>query len=177
MQALVVHESMFGNTAHVADAVADGLRAAGLEVSTVEVGEAPTAFRDLDLVVVGAPTHAFGLSRPSTREDAAQKAAERGEDLTSAGIGLREWIEEVEPAAGVAVAAFDTRVRRPRLPGSAARAARKRLRARGLRAVDPPTTFWVDGMFGPLLPGEEERARDWGTDLGTRVREHATNPR
>lgn len=177
MQALVVHESMFGNTAHVAAAVADGLRGAGLAVTTVEVGEAPTSWHDLDLVVVGAPTHAFGLSRASTREDAAAKAAERGEELVSTSIGLREWLEALEPIAGVAVATFDTRVRRPRVPGSAARAARKRLRARGLRAVGPPMTFWVDGMFGPLLPGEEERARGWGDDLGTRVRQGATTSR
>ena len=35
--ALVVHESMFGNTATIADAVARGLALQGIAVSTVDV--------------------------------------------------------------------------------------------------------------------------------------------
>ena len=41
MRALVVYESMFGNTRDVASAVADGLRTVG-DVETVEVGVAPS---------------------------------------------------------------------------------------------------------------------------------------
>lgn len=61
--ALVVFESMFGNTAEVARAVARGLDDhAPTEV--VEVGAASARLaEDVDLVVVGGPTHAFGLSR------------------------------------------------------------------------------------------------------------------
>jgi len=77
----------------------------------------------------------------------------------------------------VAVATFDTRVRHPRVPGSAARSARKHLRQQGFRAVDPATTFWVDGMEGPLLEGELDRARTWGQDLGAEIRTHQALPR
>lgn len=172
MRARVVHESMFGNTEIVARAVADGL-ATVAEVEVQAVRDADTDVSGLDLLLVGGPTHAFSLSRGSTREAAAEKGAD---DEAAAGIGLREWIDAVEPADGVAVATFDTKVRHPHLPGSAARAARKRLRAKGFRAVDPATTFWVEDTDGPLLAGEADRARRWGADLATALMEHRAVP-
>ena len=167
MRALVVYESMFGNTQAIADAVAEGL-GAHLRVDAVEVGAALTAVGDdVALLVVGGPTHAFGMSRPGTRQDAGRQA-EHG--LVSAGIGLREWLTAVHGGSGsVAAAAFDTRIDRPRLPGSAARAAEKRLGRLGFRIVAPAKSFYVDGTQGPLLDGELERARRWADQLGAAV--------
>ncbi len=174
MRVLVVHESMFGNTAEIAEAISTGVSTLpDVEAELVPVRRAPTDLHDVDLLVVGAPTHAFSLSRASTRADAKSKG---GDELAADAIGVREWIEQLDPAGGPAVATFDTRVRRPRLPGSAARAARKRLRGRGLRAVEPPMTFWVDGTSGPLLAGEADRARRWGADLAAAVLEHRVTP-
>jgi hypothetical protein len=86
---LVVFESMFGNTQVIANSVADGL-APRMQVDLMEVGVAPTALDgDVDLLVVGGPTHAFGMSRPGTRQSAAQQS-QRG--LVSARTGLREWL-------------------------------------------------------------------------------------
>lgn len=164
MRALVVFESMFGNTQVLANAVADGL-ASHTRVDLVEVGAAPTAVGgDVELLVVGGPTHAFGLSRPRTRRSAAEQA-ERG--LVSAGIGLREWLDTLRgDSESVAVAAFDTRIHKPRLPGSAAAAAEKRLRRLGFRIVARSKSFYVEGTAGPLVDGEPERARRWGEELG-----------
>ena len=72
VHALVVYESMFGNTAAIARAIADGL-AAKLDVQIVEVSKAPTTLGEIDLVVAGGPTHVFGLSRPSTRRSAGSR--------------------------------------------------------------------------------------------------------
>jgi hypothetical protein len=170
MRALVVYESMFGNTQAIADAVADGL-AARMRVDAVEVGAAPTVVGDdVALLVVGGPTHAFGMSRQATRQDAGRQA-ERG--LVSAGIGLREWLTAVSGGSGgVAAAAFDTRIERPRLPGSAARAAEKGLRRRGFRIAARPKSFYVTGTQGPLVDGELERARRWADELGATVTRH-----
>jgi flavodoxin len=173
MRALVAHESMFGNTEAVARAVAHGLGRVGIEVDLVPVHDAPTDLAGIDLLVVGGPTHAFSMSRESTRADAVEKGADKA---VLSGPGIREWIEELTPTPGITVAVFDTRVRRPRVPGSAARAARKHLRARGFRAVDPPTTFWVDGLTGPLHEGEDARARAWGADLGAAVASRTVPP-
>ena len=72
-RALVVYESMFGNTEAIAHAIAEGL-SLQLAVELVEVSAAPTTLRDVDLLVAGGPTHAFGLSRRSTRESAREQA-------------------------------------------------------------------------------------------------------
>ncbi len=162
---LVVVESMFGNTRAVGEAVADGLRTSSdvEAVDVVDVAAAPAA-PTVDLLVLGGPTHAFGLSRPATRADAAQ----RGATLSDAdrATGLREYLAVLDagPLPEI-VATFDTRVRKRGVPGSAARAAARRLVRWGSRAPLPAVTFWVADVAGPLLPGELDRAREWGTRL------------
>jgi hypothetical protein len=169
MNALVVFESMFGNTEAIARAVGEGL-SSRMDTEVVEVGTAPKALgSNVALLVVGGPTHAFGMSRPGTRQRAAQQAGPR---LVSKGIGLREWLSElrVEPASG-SVCTFDTRVFKPRVPGSAARAAARRLRGLGLAEAAPAESFYVLGTDGPLLAGELDRARTWGEQLASAVTE------
>jgi flavodoxin len=167
MRAVVVYESMFGNTQAIADAVANGL-ASSMRVDLLEVGEAPaTIDDDVALLVAGGPTHAFGMSRPQTRADAAQQAEQ---PVVSAGIGLREWLAAAGRRTGDTVAAtFDTRVDRPRVPGSAAHAGERRLRRLGFPAIAPAESFYVGGTSGPLVEGEVERARRWGEELGRTV--------
>jgi hypothetical protein len=107
-RAVVVYESMFGNTRNIADAVAEGL-SSRFATDIIEVGLAPTRIaEEVSLVVVGGPTHAFGLSRARTRQDA---AAQADGPLISPARGLREWLETAElPRTGVGAAAFDTRI-------------------------------------------------------------------
>jgi hypothetical protein len=163
-RALVVYESTFGNTEVIARAIAEGL-SLQLAVELVEVSAAPTTLRDVDLLVAGGPTHAFGLSRRSTRASAREKA---NAGLVSPGDGLREWLDTVhDDAATTLTATFDTRVNRPPVPGSAARAASRRLRRIGFHRADGPKSFYVTGMIGPLVDGETERARRWGRQLGS----------
>jgi hypothetical protein len=167
MKALMVYESMFGNTEKIADAVADGL-SAEMNVVRHEVGDAPSAITDfVDLIVVGGPTHAFSLSRPGTRADAVRQGAP-GE---RAAIGLREWLGHLRKGPhSELVATFDTRVdKMRRLPGSAARKAERLMRSLGYAPVGHES-FFVSDTRGPLLPGELERARAWGQELGSDMR-------
>jgi len=164
MRALVVYESMFGNTEKVARQVAAGLSAYG-QVEVFEVSEAPAHPDErLDLVVVGGPTHAFSLSRESTREDAHRQGATGG----GVAVGLREWLAGLD--RGVhhpRIAAFDTRVTKVRLiPGSAARKASKIADHLGYSLAEPPESFFVEDTDGPLSPGELDRARAWGERIG-----------
>jgi flavodoxin len=63
MRAVVVYESMYGNTHLVADAIGAGLSTA-FDVTVVPVSQASRAvMADAGLVVVGGPTHAHGMSR------------------------------------------------------------------------------------------------------------------
>lgn len=173
MRALVVYESMFGNTKEIAHAVGNGL-SSYLRVDVAEVGTAETNVDDVDLLVVGAPTHAFGLSRPSTRQDAARQGTGA---IVSAGQGLREWLTCLTgPAKETFAAAFDTRVAKPRVPGSAAHAAARRLQRAGFRKAAKAQSFYVVGTPGPLVNGELERARHWGDELGRIVTEATIHP-
>ena len=170
IRALVVYESMFGCTEKVAQAVAVGLVEAG---ATVEVHDVRASrahgLPAFDLLVVGAPTHAFSLSRPATRRDAVRQGAPAGVQQT----GLREWISALawsEAAAGRPIAAFDTRVSRVRrFPKAAAIRAAHLLSHQGFRVVARPEGFVVEDLHGPVASGEAERARAWGRRLGLAV--------
>lgn len=165
MQALVIYESMFGNTRDVARAVGSGLFR-HMDVEVVEVGTATQRIGpEVDLLVVGGPTHAFSMSRASTRTDAAEQTG--ASRPVSQGIGVREWLAGLSVASsGIPAAAFDTRVSSPRVPGSAARGMQKRLKRSGFELIAPVESFWVTGTVGPLLPRETERAKAWGEQLG-----------
>ncbi len=175
MRALVVFESMFGNTEVIARAIAEGLgRTADGAVEVVEVGAAPAAIpAGVDLLVVGGPTHAHGMTKPETRTDSLKRAGDR---LVSRGSGIREWLETVQGgSSAVAAAAFDTRIKGPGiLWGSAAKGADKQLRSLGLRVVAGPESFLVEGPTGPLfdrlVDGETDRARRWGEKLAAGLR-------
>jgi hypothetical protein len=127
------------------------------------VDDAPTTLpADVDLLVIGGPTHAFSMSRPSTRED----AVDRGAHDTTVATGLREWLARLTPSDHVDVATFDTRIgKMKRLPGSAARSAGKQVRRHHLGRLVATESFYVDDMEGPLLEGELERAENWGARL------------
>lgn len=173
MKALVVYESMYGNTRHIAEAVTDGLRSS---ITTELVLAGDTRAVDLDdvqLVVVGAPTHAWGLSRGRTREAAVMDAAKHPDhhrESVPLGPGVREWLRELKQQDTRRGVAFDTRLDKPKLfTGSAARTIQRGLRAAGFSTFGEPHSFTVTGMAGPLTLGEVERARQWGEAMGRTI--------
>jgi hypothetical protein len=163
MKALVVYESMFGNTREIATAVADGLHLSA-DVELVEVGHAPaTPGDEIDLIVVGGPTHAFSMSRANTRADAVRQGA----DPTNPTSGIRDWLSGLPTGTHhERLATFDTRVAKMRhLPGSAAKSAAKVARRHGYQEAAPAESFYVQDSDGPLLDGELDRAEAWGREL------------
>ena len=73
---------------------------------------------------------------------------------------------------GLAVASFDTRIKKRGLPGSAAKSVMRKLVRKGGTAVDGPHSFWVSGTDGPLVDGEIDRAQEWGRSLATTLLSH-----
>jgi hypothetical protein len=166
MHAVVVYESMYGNTHTIAECLGDGLRSA-FDTRVVPVGEATTELvEDADLVVVGGPTHVHSLSRAATRKAAIDAARSKAlqVDASAAGLGLRDWFTALRPrdhASLVRAVTFDTRVRRPvSMTGRAARGITQRLRRCGFRDIRDAGSFFVD-KNNELLPGEAERAVAW----------------
>lgn len=170
MRALVVYESMYGNTHAIAINIAAGLGARH-EVMLVPVARAT---RELvaaaDLIVVGGPTHMHGLSSTSSRRKAVETASKQGSGLTldpDAGSGgLHGWLDGLSASQALA-AAFDTRLRGiPALTGRASPGIGRLLKRHGYRLVVPPESFLVTGD-NTLLDGETKRARYWGAVIGT----------
>ena len=171
MRALVVYESVFGNTAAVARALGEGLARHG-QVTVADVrGARPEYAERFDLLVVGAPARAFrpghGITRPEPdhpdRPDFLPGRPERG---------LRDWLWML-PADphSEAVATFDVRPVDPRLlPGSTAGQAAQVLEHLGYVPATEPTSFYVKQPGGPLVPGERARAAVWGDGLGALLR-------
>jgi hypothetical protein len=173
VNSLVIFESMFGNTRSIALAIAEGL-SSRMTTQVEEVGAAADDVgAEVELLVVGGPTHAFSMSRPNTRLSA---AAQAHRELVSKGIGLREWLIALRIDGATVAAAFDTRIDKPRLPGSAAKAAAKLLRRKKLELIAPAESFYVAGTDGPLLDGEIERARRWGAELASACEKTTVRP-
>ena len=143
MKALVLFDSKHGNTEKVAQAIAAGLRQAGIESVDCRALSASGEedFRGKDLWVLGTPTHYGSVPfRFSTL--------------------LKNALKEDHPDVKAAV--FDTRMKD--FPKGAALKLRKILEKKG-KPVIADASFVVDGMRGPLTEGEEERARLFGMQI------------
>ncbi len=171
MRALVVYESMYGNTHVVADHIAEGLRRE-FEVEVLPVAQATKErVAAADLVVVGGPTHAHGMSSRQTRKAAVDATKVKVDglevDADATGEGLRDWFHELGQCSGAA-AAFDTRLDIPRVfAGHASGGIARRLRHAGFKVISSPTSFFVTKQER-LAEGEADRA----TVVGSLARPH-----
>ena len=172
MRSVVVYESMFGNSHAVAEAIATGLRRTG-EAVIVPVEQAThDVLVGADLLVVGGPTHAHGMSSSQTRKGAPDYVAKSDGDLTLEpgwdGDGLRDWFQEL-PDVPCAAAAFDTRADiAALLSGRASKGIASRLEKHGCRLLAEPESFLVD-KHNHLMPHELDRAAEWGATLATHL--------
>jgi flavodoxin len=168
MRALVLYESMYGNTHAIADRCSEGL-ATKFDVTVLPVGQATdAALDDVDLLVCGGPTHAHGMSSGFSRKAAIEAADKDASPLVvdpaAEGMGLRDWFQTLGKQSRAA-AAFDTRYDGPpSLTGRASKGIAKRLQKHGFRVVAPPESFLV-GKDDRLVAGEADRAFEWGRAL------------
>jgi flavodoxin I len=147
VKALVVYDSVYGNTEKVAQAMAAALECEARRVTVVT----PEELAGLDALIVGSPTQAFQPLKP-----------------------VKAFLKSI-PAGklnGIKVAAFDTRMDVKevgnavltvfaKLFGYAAEPIGKQLVKKGGTQAIPPEGFIVKGKEGPLRDGELERAADW----------------
>ena len=165
-RALIIVESCFGNTRAIADSVAAGLIDGGVDAQVVDVDEAPSCLpADLDLLILGAPTHNRGLPTAATR---AKACAQAGSGKASHGIG--GWLETTVIPASTTAAAFDTVISKGWLSGSAAKAIAKALQRHQGRRTASVRNFVVTASKGPLATGQESDARSWGRELADSVK-------
>jgi len=153
MKALVIYDSVFGNTEKVAQAIGTLL---GDQVPVVKVGGVtPDQMAGLDVLIVGSPTRAFSMT-PATKKM------------------IMAW--PADALAGVKVAAFDTRVDIATVDnkflttmagifGYAAEPIAKWLKRKGGVEAAEPGGFIVLGTEGPMKDGELERAASWARQV------------
>ena len=146
MRALVVYDSVYGNTEEIAKAIGGAIEG---EVKVLRPGEVgPMELGNISLLVVGAPT-------------------QRGQATPA----IRDFLDRVSKAEinGLNAAAFDTRLttRMVKIFGYAAGKIASSLKKKGANLIAEPEGFFVEGGKGPLKEGESERAAAWGKQLSS----------
>ena len=144
MKALIVYDSVHGNTEKIARAIAEAITPSN-EVKVVGAGEAnPSELESTGLLIVGSPTHG---GRPTP--------------------AVQDFLNKVPKLQGVNVAAFDTRLmaKLVRVFGYAAGRIAGNLKRKGGTLIASPEGFLVTGTKGPLKEGELERAAGWAKGM------------
>jgi hypothetical protein len=169
VKAVVVYESIWGNTAAVAAAIADGLGTGSRAVSTSEA--TADSIADADLIVVGSPVLGFSLPTDRMLDGIRANPGFGAPPPDLSHPSMRSWLagvaRETGRPDGPPVAAFETGLRWS--PGSAANSILKELGTAGFRPLGKGRRFVVTGKYGPLRGGEVDRAREWGTELARLV--------
>jgi len=171
MKVVVVYESMFGNTKAIAESIARSLTEISKpQLICVADGDMHLP-EDVELLVVGGPTHAWSMSRPNTRRSAPGYSSKPNSGLVlqsgaDQAMGVREWLA-AQAALPISAAAFDTRIKGPwLLTGRASRSIAKALGRHGAHLVVRPESFLVD-RSSHLVAGEEARAEAWARQVAS----------
>lgn len=154
MTALIIYDSVFGNTEKVALAMAEALQNGA---RAVNVNQVPSLnLQDYDLILIGSPTRAF---KPTE--------------------GIMTFLKSLSPAvlASKKLAVFDTRIPLDSISskffrgivkaGGYADAVMKRMINKKGGQVIGAEGFYVLESEGPLADGELDRAARWAGSLVT----------
>jgi len=164
MNAVVVYESLWGNTASVARAIAEGLGDSAVALTTDEADA--DAISGADLIVAGAPVLGFSLGSDTVRNSIARTEADAASPPDLAHPSMRSWLDAL-PRGAAACAAFETRIWWS--PRGATGDIERGLARAGYRRVSKAQKFVVNDKYGPLREGELERARRWGAELARSI--------
>ena len=156
MKGLVIYDSAFGNTEQIANMIGSTLGSPE-DIEVLRVGDVKMeALTGRKILIVGSPTQRF-------------KPTEATSDFLKR--IPTNWL------LGTNVAAFDTRLTIEeieetrilpffvRIFGYAAQPIANKLKKKGGELVASPEGFYVQGMKGPLVEGELERAAAWARQI------------
>lgn len=147
MKAIIVYDSVFGNTKKIAEAMAQTVGASLVKATDVSSLD----LEGVQWFIVGSPTRAF---RPTP--------------------AITAWLKKLPAKSlkGVRAAAFDTRTSVDAVDsamlkklmkrfGYAAEKIQKELKKKGAVIESEPEGFYVLDSEGPLKDGETQRASEW----------------
>jgi len=147
MKGAIIYRSGWGNCAKIASAIGRGLTAAGMEVEVKPVKEAgvpdPAEF---DFILLGSSTH-MGRASGTTMKLAKKLSKEwRGRPFATFSTGASVYGDK------------------PNM--QACERLYEKLEESGLKPLAEPFKAGVKDPQGPLVDGEEERASEFGRQLG-----------
>jgi len=143
-KAIVIYDTKFFNTEKIAKALAEGMKEQGIKVDCSKVDEVDVnKLSEYDLLAIGGPTHAFGISKP-----------------VKAFLGKLRTVDIKDKKAF----AFDTKFK-AWWAGSAGKGIEKRLKRIGMNIVKPHYSAIVKGNKGPLQDDMEEMAKQNGAEI------------
>ena len=155
MKALVVYDSVFGNTEKVAQAIGDALGAPE-DVSVLRVGDmASEQLANVKVLIVGSPTRAFSPT-PATKAMLRAIPAKALNGIKVAAFDTRFSVEDTNSRLLRAIV---------KVFGYAAKPIADRLKRKGGDLVLAPEGFYVQDSEGPLKEGELERAAAWAKQV------------
>lgn len=155
-ETIIIYDSYFGNTEKIAQAMANAISDYA-KVDLRKVYEvSPDEIKEVKTLIIGSPTRKFNVSEATVR-----------------------FLKRIPKNSlnHVRVAAFDTRNTQEELNkykvlswmvklfGYAAEKISNKLRKLGGNEVIPPQGFYVNGIEGPLMEGELERAAQWAQQI------------
>lgn len=143
-KAIVIYDTIYGNTEKVAKALASGMQEQGVQVDTVPVQKVEiNKLKEYDLLAIGGPTHAFGISKP-----------------------VKDFLQKMKNAEikGKKAFIFDTRLR-IRIAGSAAKKIEKELKKLQMNIIKSYSSAIVMKSEGPLEEGTEERFKKISAEI------------
>ena len=152
-KALIVYDSLFGNTKKIAEAIQEGLNnkhdSGLINVKEFKKGD----IENIQILVLGSPTHGGRYSEPvkaffTTLPDNSLKGIKASSFDTSIPVDDKGWFMRL------LIKMF----------GYAAPRIAKELSKKGASIISSET-FWVLDREGPLKDGETERARAWAAGL------------
>ena len=151
MRAMVIYDSVFGNTEKVAKIIGEALGPPE-EVNVLRVTDVnPKQLTDLDILIVGSPTRAFKAT-PAINSFLAKIPSGALKNIHVAAFDTRISIKDVNSS----ILTFFVKIF-----GYAAEPIAAKLQKKQGHQIVPPEGFIVVGSEGPLKEGERERAIRW----------------
>jgi len=151
MKGAVIYYSRYGSTEKAAKAIMEGLQEAGHDVDLIEAKQQKELGEGYEFVVVGSPTRAGKMSGPVKKFIKKNLSGEQWKDFPFAAFGscMEDTIEKGS--------------------SSAAKDVNKALEERGLKPLADYYQNVVTGFKGPLPEDGEEKAKEFGKELGAKL--------
>ncbi len=148
---MVIYESKYGNTKLVAETIVEGMKTIpGAEITLHELKEVDVKqLPEFDVILLGSPNH---MGRPTG--------------------GILRFIGKLGklPLTGKQVAAFDTYMNKDFEKAVKKMEKQVTEKAPELKLIAPGLSIRVEGMRGPIAPGELAKAKEFGVKIASLIK-------